>query len=71
MGSGHFASEAFGKASYVRNMELVDKENHIIPMPSMTLQTERPECYNVQSGYTEAWGNFIFFGGPGKSPDCL
>ncbi|PWA94404.1 hypothetical protein CTI12_AA062380 [Artemisia annua] len=50
MGSGHFASEAYGKASFVRNMELVDKENHFIPMSDESLYAERPECYNVQSG---------------------
>ena len=70
MGSGHFASEAYGKASFVRNMELVDKENHFIPMSDESLYSERPECYNVQSGYNEAWGNYIYFGGPGNNPKC-
>ncbi|CBI23459.3 unnamed protein product, partial [Vitis vinifera] len=35
MGSGHFAGEGFGKASYFRNLQVVDWDNSLIPLSNL------------------------------------
>ncbi|CAH1419884.1 unnamed protein product [Lactuca virosa] len=70
MGSGHFAAEGFGKASFVRNMEIVDENNVLKPVGDVNLLTEKPNCYDVKNGFDSVWGYYIFFGGPGNNPHC-
>ncbi|ESQ47259.1 hypothetical protein EUTSA_v10028088mg [Eutrema salsugineum] len=70
MGSGHFAEQGFRKASYFRNLEIVD-ENDITkpptnPYPRMTFAN----CYNVMQGIHPRDGIFFFYGGPGRNPNC-
>ncbi|KAI3733475.1 hypothetical protein L6452_12918 [Arctium lappa] len=70
MGSGHFPDEGFGKASYIRNVEVVDGKNVLNPVSNVNLFAEKPNCYDVTSAFTHDWGNHIYFGGPGKNPKC-
>ncbi|KAJ0678496.1 putative neprosin [Helianthus annuus] len=71
MGSGHFPGEGFGKASFIKNIELVDGETTSIPdLSDIILGAEKPSCYDVTSGYNGIWDNYIFFGGPGNNPQC-
>ncbi|XP_024989791.1 uncharacterized protein LOC112524265 [Cynara cardunculus var. scolymus] len=71
MGSGHFAEEGFGKASYIKSIELVDGENKLNRVSKMNLDVDNPNCYDVTSGYADNWGSYIYFGGPGNNPKCL
>ncbi|KVI05668.1 protein of unknown function DUF239, partial [Cynara cardunculus var. scolymus] len=68
MGSGHFAEEGFGKASYIKSIELVDGENKLNRVSKMNLDVDNPNCYDVTSGYADNWGSYIYFGGPGNNP---
>nr|CAB3490572.1 unnamed protein product [Digitaria exilis] len=72
MGSGHFPGEGFGKASYMKNLQVVDSFNTLNPpLSGVGLASEQPNCYNVQSGTDSVnWGTYIFYGGPGKNPSC-
>ncbi|KAI3516174.1 hypothetical protein L1887_15085 [Cichorium endivia] len=70
MGSGHFPSEGYGKAAYIRNMEFVDQDNNLNPIQTVELLAEKENCYNVRNGFDSNWGNYIFFGGPGNNPNC-
>nr|CAB3492258.1 unnamed protein product [Digitaria exilis] len=72
MGSGHFSGEGFGKASYMKNLQVVDSFNTLNPpLSGVGLASEQPNCYNVQSGTDSVnWGTYIFYGGPGKNPSC-
>ncbi|KAJ9554556.1 hypothetical protein OSB04_018601 [Centaurea solstitialis] len=70
MGSGHFAEEGFGKASYIRNIEVVDGENKLNRVSDMTLYADKTNCYDVTSGSAHDWGSYIYFGGPGNNPNC-
>ncbi|XP_052623033.1 uncharacterized protein LOC111893822 [Lactuca sativa] len=70
MGSGHFATEGFGKASFVRNMEIVDEHNVLQSVGDVNLLTEKPNCYDIKNGFNSFWGYYIFFGGPGNNPHC-
>ncbi|XP_058767838.1 protein neprosin-like [Vicia villosa] len=70
MGSGHFAEEGFAKAAYVRNMQVVDSDNSLIPLPNLKVVADHPNCYNIQQGTNNGWGNYFYFGGPGRNVKC-
>ncbi|KAL4563657.1 hypothetical protein LXL04_027702 [Taraxacum kok-saghyz] len=70
MGSGHFPEEGFGKSSYFRNVQLVDGSNSLRVPKNIETFTEEPNCYDVQTGKNDAWGSYIFYGGPGRNPNC-
>ncbi|GFQ02301.1 hypothetical protein PHJA_002374100 [Phtheirospermum japonicum] len=71
MGSGRFAEEGFGKASYVRNIQVVDSSNNLRAPKDVGTFTEQSSCYNVQLGKSGEWGNYFYYGGPGRNPNCL
>ncbi|KAL5220758.1 hypothetical protein ABZP36_025471 [Zizania latifolia] len=67
MGSGHFAGEGFGKASYFRNLEVVDWDNSLVPLTGFHVTADHPSCYDIQGGVNTVWGNYFYYGGPGKN----
>ncbi|KAK8581181.1 hypothetical protein V6N12_071416 [Hibiscus sabdariffa] len=72
MGSGHFPSEGYRKASYVRNLMYVDESGAIKdaePHNVSSLVTT-PECYDLQMGNPNNYGTHFFYGGPGFSDKC-
>ncbi|CAA0826928.1 Protein of Unknown Function (DUF239 [Striga hermonthica] len=70
MGSGHFAEEGFGKASYFRNIQVVDWDNSLVPASNLQVLADHPNCYNVTGGSSNVWGHYIYYGGPGKNSNC-
>ncbi|KAA8542273.1 hypothetical protein F0562_023589 [Nyssa sinensis] len=70
MGSGHFADEGFGKASYFRNLQVVDWDNSLIPLSNLHLLADHPNCYNIKAGTNNVWGNYFYYGGPGRNVRC-
>ncbi|WVZ49418.1 hypothetical protein U9M48_000783, partial [Paspalum notatum var. saurae] len=71
MGSGHFPKEGFGKASYIRNIQVVDSSNTLQSPSGLDLLATRPNCYNVQNdGAGTNFGTYIYYGGPGRNPNC-
>ncbi|CAI0547432.1 unnamed protein product, partial [Linum tenue] len=70
MGSGHFAGEGFGKSSYFRNLQTVDWDNNLLPLNSMHLQADHPNCYDVRQGRNTVWGTYFYYGGPGRNIRC-
>ncbi|GMH15997.1 hypothetical protein Nepgr_017838 [Nepenthes gracilis] len=66
MGSGHFPTEGYGKASYVRDLQCVDTYGNVISPPANSFQgiAPAPNCYNYQfqQGSSEL---YLFYGGPG------
>lgn len=57
MGSGHFPNEGFGRASYFRNLQVVDAENSLQTIDSVSTLSEHTTCYDIQSVYNDDWGN--------------
>ncbi|XP_055959806.1 uncharacterized protein LOC130014865 [Mercurialis annua] len=55
MGSGHFAREGFGKASYFRNLQVVDWDNNLIPLSNLRVLADHPNCYDIQGGINRVW----------------
>jgi len=70
MGSGHFAGEGFGKASYFRNLQVVDWDNTLLPVSNLKILADHPNCYDIRGGTNRVWGNYFYYGGPGKNPRC-
>ncbi|KAL3511321.1 hypothetical protein ACH5RR_030722 [Cinchona calisaya] len=70
MGSGHFADEGFGKASYFRNLQVVDSDNSLIPFSNLQVLADHPNCYDIQGGNNHVWGNYFYYGGPGRNSRC-
>ncbi|XP_051131671.1 uncharacterized protein LOC127251823 [Andrographis paniculata] len=70
MGSGHFPEEGFGKSSYFRNIQVVDKANNLKPPKDLGTYTEQSNCYDVQPGHNKEWGHYFYYGGPGRNPNC-
>ncbi|XP_042378386.1 uncharacterized protein LOC121971277 [Zingiber officinale] len=70
MGSGHFAEEGYSKASYFRNIQIVDGSNNLRAPTRVGSFTEQSNCYNVQNGNNGEWGQYFYYGGPGRSSTC-
>ncbi|XP_020705022.1 uncharacterized protein LOC110115923 [Dendrobium catenatum] len=70
MGSGHFAQQGFGRASYFRNLQIVDWDNSLIPVAGLRLLADHPSCYDIQGGFSSVWGNYFYYGGPGRNMRC-
>ncbi|KAG1342869.1 hypothetical protein COCNU_05G010980 [Cocos nucifera] len=70
MGSGHFAREGFRKAAYFRNLQIVDWDNSLIPAPNLRVLADHPNCYDIQGGINRVWGNYFYYGGPGRNVRC-
>ncbi|XP_051147763.1 uncharacterized protein LOC127262937 [Andrographis paniculata] len=70
MGSGHFPEEGFGKASYMRNIQIVDGSNNLRAPKDIDVFTEQSSCYDVKLGKSRDWGNYFYYGGPGRNPNC-
>ncbi|GJZ62214.1 phospholipase-like protein, partial [Tanacetum coccineum] len=66
MGSGHFSGQGFGKASYIRNMQVVDWGNNLMPLSNFKILADHPNCYDIRGGLNRVWGNYIYYGGPGR-----
>ncbi|KAK7337970.1 hypothetical protein VNO77_18564 [Canavalia gladiata] len=70
MGSGHFAEDGFGKASYFRNIEIVDMDNSLSSVHNILTLAENTNCYDIKSSYSNEWGTYFYYGGPGNNPQC-
>uniref|UniRef100_M4CKT5 Neprosin PEP catalytic domain-containing protein n=1 Tax=Brassica campestris TaxID=3711 RepID=M4CKT5_BRACM len=71
MGSGHFADEGFGKASFFRSLMTVDGFNTLREAQGLYPQITNSNCYNVKAGDAgTTWGVYFFYGGPGLNARC-
>ncbi|GAB2297425.1 hypothetical protein Dimus_031529 [Dionaea muscipula] len=70
MGSGYFAEEDFGKASYFRNLQVVDWDNSLLPLSNLNVLADHPNCYDIKGGINNVWGHYFFYGGPGRNVRC-
>lgn len=70
MGSGHFPREGFNRAAYFRNVQVVDGDNSLVPAAALRLVADHPGCYDIQGASNRAWGNYFYYGGPGRNVHC-
>ncbi|CAN0903175.1 hypothetical protein LINGRAHAP2_LOCUS22409 [Linum grandiflorum] len=71
MGSGHFASEGWKKAAFIRNLGYFDDAGIIQDANDIFLTVTKPECYSLfipnKNKYS---GVHIYYGGPGYNDKC-
>ncbi|XP_074316248.1 protein neprosin-like [Silene latifolia] len=70
MGSGHFADQGFKRAAYFRNLQVVDWDNNLLPLSYVRLLADHPNCYDIRQGRNNVWGNYFYYGGPGRNVRC-
>ncbi|CAL0306803.1 unnamed protein product [Lupinus luteus] len=70
MGSGHFAEEGFRKAAYFRNLQVIDWDNNLIPLPNIHQKVEHSNCYDIRAWKDNVWGTYFYYGGPGRNVRC-
>ncbi|XP_054779666.1 uncharacterized protein LOC129287502 [Prosopis cineraria] len=72
MGSGHFSTEGFTKASFFANIKVGNNKNQLVPPNSIVKSIDSPKCYDILTdiSHDHDWGTYFFFGGPGRSPNC-
>jgi len=66
MGSGAFAAAGFGQAAFQRSIRFYNRDGEPRPA-SLKPRQDWPSSYSVDVQRTAAWGEHIFFGGPGGS----
>ncbi|KAL3537229.1 hypothetical protein ACH5RR_000595 [Cinchona calisaya] len=71
MGSGHFPEEGLGGASFLRNLQVVDDSLKLRAPKNIDAFATKPNCYNITLGKSDNWGDFVFYGGPGRNPNCV
>jgi hypothetical protein len=69
MGSGHPASEGYGKAAYVKNIQILDKNRNLVTPRAreFDVAVENPKCYSVANKADGDHGAQAYWGGAG---DC-
>uniref|UniRef100_A0ACD5YHA2 Uncharacterized protein n=1 Tax=Avena sativa TaxID=4498 RepID=A0ACD5YHA2_AVESA len=69
MGSGHPASEGRGKAAYVKNIKIMDRNHNLVTPRSreFDVAVENPKCYSVANKTNGDDGVSAYWGGAG---DC-
>ena len=65
MGSGHFAEEGPGKASFFKNLNVIDGKQILRAPRDPEIFMTKPNCYTIKD-----YGGFFYFGGPGRNPNC-
>ena len=67
IGSGHFASEGYGKAAFMRNIQIVDENNKLVtPNENKDLVgTSDILKYSVDGYEVNKKGMHMYYGGPG------
>ncbi|KAK2354621.1 hypothetical protein QL285_092124 [Trifolium repens] len=54
------------------NMQVVTptSDRMSIPLSNPMYLVEQPNCYSIQEGINNQWGNYFYYGGPGRNQKC-
>lgn len=50
--------------------QVVDDSNNLRAPQDLGTYTEDNNCYDIQLGKNSDWGNYFYYGGPGRNPNC-
>ncbi|XP_073219593.1 protein neprosin-like [Cicer arietinum] len=70
MGSGNFPNEGFGRAAYVRTLQVMEANNYLTQIPIPQFEATFPNCYDIKQGFSNKWGKYFYYGGPGQNSKC-
>ncbi|XP_029120798.1 protein neprosin isoform X2 [Elaeis guineensis] len=66
MGSGHFSTDDARRASFIKNVQIVDRSNKLQTPPNGGEVMTQSACYDILNTYR----GVFYYGGPGKNPNC-
>uniref|UniRef100_A0ACD5YVJ3 Uncharacterized protein n=1 Tax=Avena sativa TaxID=4498 RepID=A0ACD5YVJ3_AVESA len=69
MGSGHFASEGFGRAAYIRNAQILNENNtYVTPEDNIKVdhRMSNSTLFTIDQFEVDTPGMSIYYGGPGS-----
>uniref|UniRef100_A0A0D9YZM0 Uncharacterized protein n=1 Tax=Oryza glumipatula TaxID=40148 RepID=A0A0D9YZM0_9ORYZ len=72
MGSGHFASEGFGKTTFIRNIQVIEDKNNKLVTPNIRDSdpfSSDPKLYSYDGYGLNDNGMHVYYGGPGKGEE--
>ncbi|KAJ0724863.1 putative neprosin [Helianthus annuus] len=67
MGSGHFPRQGFGKASYIRHIEILDESGNSRTPKDLNTIADQNSCYDISTNIDD---DFLYYGGPGRNKNC-
>ncbi|CAL5382306.1 unnamed protein product [Camellia sinensis] len=70
MGNSHFCQEGYGKASYFNNIRIINRSSSLTAPKDVSTLVEESNCYEIEKGKDDNWGNYFYYGGPGRNPNC-
>ncbi|KAI9104275.1 hypothetical protein K1719_023111 [Acacia pycnantha] len=71
MGSGYFQRAGFGKASFFKDVSIVNENNYVVSPNYISAFASKPRCYGiVLFGYSTDWGFNFYYGSPGRNSYC-
>ncbi|KAK4253609.1 hypothetical protein QN277_010261 [Acacia crassicarpa] len=71
MGSGYFPRAGFGKASFFKDVSIVNENNNLVSPNHIKAFASKPKCYDIViNSYSVDWGSNFFYGGPGRNTYC-
>ncbi|OMO62867.1 hypothetical protein COLO4_32851 [Corchorus olitorius] len=71
MGSGHFPSEGFEFAAYMKNLAYIDESGSFADAGNVVPFVTNAKCYDVKiPKKNNVRGTHFYFGGPGWNDDC-
>ncbi|KAD5802714.1 hypothetical protein E3N88_14074 [Mikania micrantha] len=70
MGSGHFPQEGAGKASYIKDIQIVDEFNTLKTPQGLNPVARKKSCYDILMDMNDDFGSHFFYGGPGRNENC-
>ncbi|KAL8204405.1 hypothetical protein R6Q57_010028 [Mikania cordata] len=71
MGRGHFAEEGYGKASYVKDIQIIDESNNLRTPWYFQTQVNNKNCYDIVMGSNENSSASFSYGGLGRNQACM
>lgn len=66
MGSGAFADQGWQKAAYQRNIFYYQQDRSAV-WAGLTPSQQSPGCYTIDVNNDKNWGQYFFYGGPGRT----
>jgi hypothetical protein len=71
MGSGNYPSGGWEWAAYQSNLSYVDT-NYFYADPTLTDTRTNAQCYDISltDNSGSGWGDYFYFGGPGRNGNC-
>ncbi|KAF5952685.1 hypothetical protein HYC85_010629 [Camellia sinensis] len=62
---------AISLKNYFNNIQIKDGSNNLTAPKDVSTLVEESNCYDIENGKDDNWGNYFYYGGPGGNRNCL